>query len=171
MYILGMVLLSLGILVLSFCGLGFAYATSFGQVVGWLVFVATVPFPMMIGGIALIRKAEGRQLPEAAPEVQNPAGDPEAELHCPEPGNPIDRLLGIMSFDLSRLNWVGWLLLLACFVLVFVQAGILVLLLGVWEKDRVLTRVLAPVILLLAVGFFFGVRWLLGKFGVTIYRH
>ncbi len=159
MYLLGIVLLALGIMGLVPAGImvwvAITQDQSVGLVVGGLVCFGLVCIPMMAGGIALIQRAEAR----------NP---PPAELYEPVPGETwLDRM---RRFDLSRLNWVGWLLFLSTFAFVFVEAAVLTALLPAGPNAPRMPRLIALPLLLLAVGFFVAVRWLLGTCGISIYR-
>jgi hypothetical protein len=73
------------------------------------------------------------------------------------------------QFDLNRFNWGGWVLLLATFGFVMAEAAVLVWVVGVRWQDRAQPMVFA-LMLVLAVGFFFALRWLLFRLGVSIYR-
>jgi hypothetical protein len=163
---LGIWLLGFGIVLLIMDGVALASVNTLEEVVGFLVCGALVPVPMIAGGIALVRRAEERERPGTPEPPRVPsAGRPQA-LRYEYRGDWLQR---VRTFDLTRLNWVGWLLLLATFAFVLAEAGLLVLLLGDWG-NRPAAKVVAVPMLLLALAFFFGVRWLLGKLGVTIYR-
>jgi len=71
---------------------------------------------------------------------------------------------------LNRLNWVGWLLLIGTLGFVGAEVAALVWLLGPGGWDRRLAKLAALPMLLVAIGFFVGARWLLGRLGVSIYR-
>ena len=79
MYLTGAFLLGLGIVLLIPNGIAIACADSPGEVLGWLACGAVVPLPMIVGGIALIRKAEARQA--GAPDAdQAPEGVAAADV-------------------------------------------------------------------------------------------
>jgi hypothetical protein len=84
--------------------------------------------------------------------------------------NPMQRM---GQFDLTRLNGIGWLLLLGSFAVCIGGA----LTAGMWMEGkpndadrRLILWTVALVILALTLGFFFGCRWLLGEAGISIYR-
>ena len=165
MYVVGMVLLGLGITLLFLCGVALIAGA---PIIGGLICTGCVPVPMIIGGIALLRRVEDRaaqslgEVPVAPqPQVQG-TGSPTSEV-----GSRLQDFM--LNFDLNRLNWVGWLLLLGTFGFVGVEAAALV---WIWPGgwDRRLAKLTAPVMIFLAVGFFAGTRWLLGQSGVSIYR-
>jgi hypothetical protein len=159
-----MFLLGLGITLLIPCGIAIGCAEGPGQVVGFLVCTALVPVPMIVGGIAIIRAVEDK----AGQRPQGPEPGPVAEVA----GDPVGRTLArVRGFELNRLNWVGWLLLLATFGFVIAEAAVLVLALGGdLGGGGVVSRLIGLGGLLLAVGFFLGLRWLLRLLGVSIYR-
>jgi len=159
MYVVGVVLIGLGITFLIMCGVALSAGA---PVIGGLICIGCVPVPMLIGGIALVRRAEDRT-----------AGGGVQPAECPDvPGStPVGIWERIRDFDLSRLNWVGWLLLLGTFGFVGVEIATLVWLidLGGWDH-RLAMKVAALPMVFLAAGFFAGNRWLLGRLGVSIYR-
>ncbi len=161
---LGIWSLGLGIWLLLPSGLAVAYSRSWGEVIGFLACAGLVPVPMIVGGIVLIRRAEDAQ----ARDAEAPPHDSEAEE---EPGGRESGVLArVRAFDLNRLNWVGWLLLLATFAFVLGEAAVVALMVGNGWWDRVSTRLVSLPLAFLAVGFFVSLRWLLGLFGVSIYR-
>jgi hypothetical protein len=108
-----MVLLGLGITLLIPAGC----AKDVDEVIGFLVCTAAIPVPMIVAGIVLIRRAEDGFATEADADT-TPA--PLAE----EPADPVGGTLArVGAFNLNRLNWVGWLLLLATFGFVVAGAG------------------------------------------------
>jgi hypothetical protein len=162
--VVGMVLLGLGITLLILCGIALVNAKGLPMVVGFLVCTGVVPVPMIVGGIAIIRSIEDR----AAQRLDELEAEPVEEVA----GNPVSRTLTrARRFDLNRLNWVGWLLLLATFGFVLAEAAVFALTLGdgAWG-GRVGTRLLGLGMVLLAIGFFAGLRGLLRVLGVSIYR-
>jgi hypothetical protein len=161
MRIVGMCLLGFGILLIVPSGLALTAAESLGEAAGWLACAALVPGSMIVGGIVLIRRAEDREPVTVRGEM----------ARSPGPRGVVNDTMGrVMAFDLNRLNAGGWLLLLATFGFVIAEASILVPLVGDRMGDRGLPKAIALPALLLAVGFFFGMRWVLGLFGVSIYR-
>jgi len=158
-YVVGVVLIGLGITLLIMGGVALIAGA---PVIGGLICIGCVPVPMLIGGIALVRRAENRTKGGGVQTAECPAA----------PGSaPVGIWERIRDFDLNRLNWVGWLLLLGTFGFVGVEIAILVWLidLGEWDHRRAM-KVAATPMVLLAVGFFAGTRWLLGRLGVSIYR-
>ena len=156
-YVVGVVLLGLGITLLIMGGVALVAGA---PVMGGLVCIGCVPVPMILGGIALVRRAEDRITGGDMPPAERPAA---AEVG---PTGILDR---VRAFDLNRLNWVGWLLLLGTFGFALAEAAALV---WIWPGgwDRQLAQLVAPLMVVLAVGFFAGTRWLLGQLGVSIYR-
>jgi hypothetical protein len=162
MRVLGICLLGLGIVLLLPSGLAIASSQNWGQVIGFVTCAALIPVPMIVGGIVLIRRADDAQAADADVSYREPE-----EESAEEGGGVLTR---VRAFDLNRLNWVGWLLLLATFAFVLGEAAILVVVIGKDWGDRVTSRLVALGLLFLAVGFFVGVRCLLGFFGVSIFR-
>ncbi|MGB7345760.1 MAG: hypothetical protein WBD20_16205 [Pirellulaceae bacterium] len=80
----------------------------------------------------------------------------------------------IAHFDLAKLTLVGWLLFLsttglllaACFLLAFEAEDLAEAAL----ENRMSQRILGVIMIAASVAFFAGMRKLLEKFGVTIYR-
>lgn len=160
MYIAGVFLLGLGIAVLPMCVAALVHAPGPDHVIGFLVCTAVVPVPMIVVGIALIRRAEDRVTTGDSMPVGSPAR-PRAG-----PAGVMDRAL---AFDLNRLNWAGWLLLFGTFGFF----GAEVMAVGwTWPGgwDRRLVKLVAPPLVLLPIGFFAGTRWVLARLGVSIYR-
>lgn len=172
MRIVGMFLLGFGIMFLIMAGFFFANPPGVPGamicMVGWL---ACVTVPMIIGGIAMIRKAESQRISDdiAAPETW--AGENDViETPTIKSWNPFHVLHQVQTFDLSRLNWIGWLLLLGSFAFAFGGVAVVTLLLGDFAAKHPAGRFLAYGVIFLAIGFFFAVRWLLRRFGINIYR-
>ena len=167
MRVIGVLLLGLGItlLIMSAVALvAIGHEGDLAAAVGCLVCAGLVPVPMIIGGIAIIRRVEDDTMHQSEELTPAPAAE--------EPENPFSRPLARMrTFELNRLNWIGWLLLLATFGFVLGEAGVMVLVLedGAFE-GRVGRRLIGLGMLFLAVGFFTGLRWLLRVLGVSIYR-
>jgi hypothetical protein len=161
MYVVGVVLVGLGITLLIMGGVALV---SGAPVMGGLICIGCIPVPMIIGGIALVRRAEDRITSEdvlpgerlATTEREPPTGI----------SGVLDR---VRAFDLNQLNWVGWLLLLGTFGFALAEGAALV---WMWPDgwDRQLAKWVAPPMVFLAVGFFAGTRWLLAQLGVSIYR-
>jgi hypothetical protein len=180
---LGIVMLGLGTLMLSCTGAlaygWFEFLTT-GKTNGYLttgepdaslfcvhLCMALFPITLVAVGVALIRLAEdGKRRTclhgdDAQPVLEGPA------LSFP------DRIRAkVGAFDLNRLNWTGWSLLLATFG--FAIAGIALLdtiatALG-HPIPRPLPKSLMFAMGLPAFGFFCFVRWLLGRFAISIYR-
>jgi hypothetical protein len=160
-----MILLGLGIVLLVMSGIPFFVAVKGGSIVGIVgavVCTGVIPIPMIVGGIASIRSAEDN----ASRQIEDPRSL--AEMSKDPVGNVLARSGGL---DLNRLNWIGWLLLFATFGFVVGEVVVLTILLGegIWAiKGR--ARLVALAGLLVAIGFFAGVRWLLRALGITIYR-
>jgi hypothetical protein len=158
-YVVGVVLLGLGITLLIMGGVALVAGA---PVVGGLVCIGCVAVPMIIGGIALVRRVEDRAKGRGVPSAE-----------CLAAGAKPTGVTGVLDqvrkFDLNQLNWVGWLLLLGTFGFVFAEAAALV---WIWPAgwDQRLTELVALPMLFLAIGFFTATRWLLGQLGVSIYR-
>jgi hypothetical protein len=117
---------------------------------------------MIIGGISLVRRAEGRAKGSGVSPAECPAALASAPVGIRE---------RIANFDLNQLNWVGWLLLFGTLGFVGGEIAVLVWLINLGEWDRRLAmKVSAPPMVFLAIGFFAGTRYLLGQLGVSIYR-
>ncbi len=163
MRVLGMFLLGLGITLLIPSGFALSSANDLSQLLGFLLCTALIPVPMIVGGILIVRRLEDRAAP--------PPEDPE-DARVPETGDAAGSTLARMrGFELNRLNWIGWLLLLLSFGLVIAGSllGALAFGNGAWG-GRATARIIALPLLFLAIGFFAGLRWLLRKLGVSIYR-
>jgi nitrate/nitrite transporter NarK len=159
----GMFLVGFGITLLIPSGIALGYAHGLAQVIGFLVCTALIPVPMIISGIAIIRSAENT----GARRIKVP--DRVVDVDAADPVGGI--LARMRRFDLNRLNWVGWLLLLATFGFVIAEAAVLAMYFGDQFKERrIEARAIGLGALLLAIGFFAGVRWLLQALGVSIYR-
>jgi hypothetical protein len=157
----GVWLVGLGITLLVMCVFPVAYASTPGELIGWLACAGLVPGSLICVGIALVRRAEdrargGESLPDECPAT-------------PDVGR-VGILDRVRAFDLNRLNWVGWLLLLGTFGFVGAEITVPVWLIGGGGWDRRLAKLAAPLMLFLAIGFFAGTRWLLERLGVSIYR-
>lgn len=161
----GMVLLALGIVLLIPAGFAVAGAKGFDEALGFLACAAAIPVPMIVAGVALIRRAEDRPAANALTGLtaEEPADCPAA------PAGPILSRVG--AFDLNRLNRVGWLLLLATIAFVLAEAWVVAWLVGngPWGNGGP-PRVIGLPLFLLALGFFAGLRWLLRLLGVSTYR-
>jgi hypothetical protein len=164
MYSLGVILVGLGITLFIPSVALLVMGQWPGDAIPAFICGGVIAFPMIALGVHLIRKAERRQHVTIPPEQTTPGVDEKAAGDSLARG--LDRLRG---FDLSRLNVVGWLLLLATFAVVVVEAWGVVWLAGAGPGRQWLARVSTLSVLLVAIGFFFAVRWLLGKLGVTIY--
>jgi hypothetical protein len=158
---LGVWLVGLGIVLLVMCVFPVAAAGTTGELIGWLACAGLVPGSLIGTGIVLVRRAEGR-----GGSRESPPGE-SATAPAAEPVGILDR---VGAFDLNRPNWVGRLLLLGTFGFIGAEAAVLVWLLGPGGWDRRLAKLAALPMLLLAVGFFAGVRRLLGHLGVSVYR-
>ena len=74
----------------------------------------------------------------------------------------------MMAFDLSKLTWAGWIIFITSFA-VAILCSFLVASLG-WFADEERPPPLAGVLISgVAVGWFFGWRWLFSKFGIPFY--
>ncbi len=113
---------------------------------------------MIIGGIALIRRAE----------EQIKGGSVSSPESLAAPAGIRER---IRDFDLNRLNWIGWLLFFGTLGFFGVEIVALVWLIerGEWDR-RLAIKIAAPLMVFLAIGFFASIGWLLGQLGVSIYR-
>jgi len=158
---LGVWLVGLGITLLVMCVFPIAAAETPRALVGWLACAGLVPGSLIVLGIILVRRAEDRARTADTPQ------DESLVAPVPEPAGILDR---VRAFDLNRLNWAGWLLLLATFGFVLAEVAVLV---WMWPDggDRRLPKLVATVMLFLAVGFFVASRWVLARLGVSIYRH
>src|SRR5262245_29928949 len=125
--VFGIFLLGLGITLLIPSGFALAHSTSFGQVIGWLICTGIIQVPMIVGGIAIIRRVEDAPASGIVGRGNEPVADRPSSV-IPEAGDPVGRALAqVRGFELNRLNWVGWLLLLATFGFVIAESFILVL--------------------------------------------
>ena len=178
----GMILLGLGItlliglvpgviVVFQMEGLGYGMAC--------LACHGLVVVPLIVVGIVEIRKAEdsmARRDNESKPGVAHRTAWPIKESEPGElveigGGDPLKRAMRrVGSFDVNRLNWVGWILLLSTFLFVLLEAFVIAFAFDAVWQHRVLRTPLGIGLLFLAFGFFFGLRSLLGVFGVSIYR-
>lgn len=165
MYVVGMVLLAMGIMLLIPCGIAVGNAKDLDEAIGFLVCTGAIPVPMIVLGIYLIRRAEARSaLERGADERADPPHD--------EPGDPVGRVMSrALAFDLSRLNWVGWLLFFATLGFVGAEVVVVGLLVGngQWANGGP-PRIIGLPLVLLALAFFAGLRWFLRLLGVSIYR-
>jgi hypothetical protein len=121
---------------------------------------------MILCGIRWVRGGQAtRSASESEPvSASEPPHANQADIAL----NPLDR---IRSFDLGRLNWLGWLLLFATFGFIVVGSILVGSFLRIERPDKGWApKVIVMTTILLGTGFFFGVRWLLGKIGITIYR-
>jgi hypothetical protein len=163
--VLGMISLSFGVLMLIMCApvlIQAAQARSLAGIIMALVCTGVVPSVMVVIGIAIIRRAEDKTVHQI--ERARPMADTSQDL-----------VQGIFAhagrLDLNRLNWIGWLLLLATFGFVVAEVVIVTLLMGERAWDGPLDRRLLGLGgVLLSIGFFAGIRWLLRALGVSIYR-
>jgi hypothetical protein len=164
MRLLGVFFLGLGITLLIPSGIALGYVRGLTELLVVLVCTIVVPVPLIIGGVAVIRAAEDSALPRTKV--------PEGGILHERAANPLDRVFVRMrQYDLNRLNWIGWLLLLATFGFVIAEAAVLALCFGDKFKDElIVARLIGLAALLLAIGFFVGVRWLLRLMGVSIHR-
>jgi hypothetical protein len=195
MRLFGMVLLALGMMSLIPSGIALSYSRSWQEVLGFLTCVGIISIPMMIGGISIIRQAEDPRsiipsergptsrshVPARSEHIQLQAGptrfsddritnNPTAPRH-PDPGDPLHPLpRRVRVLDLNTLNWIGWLLLLGTFGVALAGAGLAALFHERGTLGGTVEPWVVPGILGLTAGFFFGIRWLLGLFGVSIYR-
>src|SRR6516164_9280181 len=118
MRLVGVCLLGFGIVLLVPEAIFLANARSLPEVLAAVVCGAAIPLPMIIGGIALIRQEEdkGRRSPQ--PDTPHPP-TPKYVNRANPVGDVLDR---VRNFDLNRLNWTGWLLLLSTFGFVVGEA-------------------------------------------------
>ena len=138
-------------------------------VLGLLACTAILPTSMIVLGVLLIRRAE------SSAASTKPANDLEESLAettelTPDLAAGHDPLTRIQLLDLNRLNWIGWALLLGSFLFVLGEAGVVVLVVGNVGFARWQLKLVAIPLLILAVGFFVGTRWLLAQLGISIYR-
>ncbi len=155
----GIFLLGLGMMVLIPSGFAVAAtAPTRAEALGWLVFAGLPSVVLIIGGIRIVRREEDRQAVQRAMQIE--------DAYTP----PDEGAARVQGFDLNRLNGVGWLLLILSFAFVVAGAGGVVFLAEAVWLDQTLAGIVAFAAAPLAVGFFAGVRWLLGRFGISIYR-
>jgi len=167
MYALGLIALSLGcaLLIPGLFALGLAFTPSatWGERLMMLL-VALFPVGSMAGGIALIRRAE-----EKNPRKKKSRDRPAEETL---PVNSIARIQQEMgTFDLSRLNWIGWLLgVSSVLLMVILGAAIFVATGQNPSAENRPARAWGYLFLAVAVGFFLGVKQVLKWSGVSIFR-
>lgn len=198
MRIVGMFLLGLGIMLLILTGVALTSVTRLTEVIGFLLCMGFVLIPMIVGGIVIIRRVEDKldKPPPPGPvdlsrwgrraganprtTVEPPVPNlPSLEHQTapPQPSSPIAKepshriLKRMRSFELNRLNWIGWLLLLTTIGFAIAETVILpqVLENKAWS-GRLGTRWIGLGMAFLAIAFFVGLRWLLRLFGISIYR-
>src|SRR4051794_36579509 len=103
----GVVMLGLGITLLIasvVATMAVAQEGDYRVVLGFLACAGLVPVPMIVLGIRAVRRAE---------DGGNPPRHPDPAPVIAAGRNPIRHALArVRAFDLNRLNWVGWLLLL-----------------------------------------------------------
>ncbi len=169
MRMLGVWLVGFGIVILIMCVFPIANAETLTTLLGWLACTGLVPCSMILMGINLVRRAEDRQLVRRA-------DDPQPELPV-SPSPPPEKLsletyrTRFRNFDLNQLNWRGWLLFFATLGLIGLAIVIVVQVHGTERKiEPRMMRVIAAIILLAAVGFFVGMKWLLKRCGYPITR-
>ncbi|MCX7664754.1 MAG: hypothetical protein N2112_04340 [Gemmataceae bacterium] len=169
MRMLGVWLVGFGIVILISCLFPIANAETLTQLLGWLACTGLVPCSMILIGINLVRRAEDRQLVRRAEDHQS-------ELPVSPPPPPEKLTLEtyrtrFRNFDLNQLNWRGWLLFFATLGLIGIAIVIVVQVHGTERKiEPRMMRVIAAIILLAAVGFFVGMKWLLKRCGFPITR-
>lgn len=164
MYVLGMILVGLGIVLLVMAG--FALLSG-APIIAGLICVACVPVPMLIIGINLVRRAEDRA--KAAGKVQNLG--PSTTQAASTPLSIRERF---GSFDLNQLNWIGWLLLLGTIMFALVPIALVKSVVSdEWLRQNVnpnSKKIIGFVVLISMVGVFVITRWILERFGISIYR-
>ncbi|MCS7022811.1 MAG: hypothetical protein NZU63_13410 [Gemmataceae bacterium] len=158
MYLFGVFLIGFGIVFLIMGVV--ALSTADSSLVAGLICIGCFSVPMLVSGIWLVRRAESRRQGETVSQAP-----PATAI---QPG-----LIGILqraqALNLSQLNWVGWLVLLATFIFVLAEAFALT---SIWRDITLvhqLKRLIALTMLFLAIGFFAGIRWILKKIGISIY--
>lgn len=157
---LGVWLVGLGIVVLIMCVFPIANSETLRELLGWLACTGLVPGSMILIGIILVRRSEDR-LPKSP--VSTPPDQEKLTLETYR--------ARFRNFDLNQLNWRGWLLFFATLGLIGIVVMIVVLVYGTEQKiDPTMMRVIAAIILLSAVGFFVGMKWLLERCGFPITR-
>ncbi len=167
MYALGLITLSLGcaLLIPGLFALGLAFTPSptLGERLV-MVLVALFPVGLMAVGIALIRRAE-----EKKPRKKKSRDRPAEETLL---ANPIARIQHQMgTFDLSRLNWIGWLLGISSVLLMVVLGAAIFVATGQNPSaENRPARAWGYLFLATAVGFFLGVKQVLKWSGVSIFR-
>ncbi len=164
MYVLGKVLLGLGITLLIMGGVALVFGA---PVLGGLICIGCVPVPMIVVGIALIRRAEDRARNSGVMPATEANDDLAVAQRVPTGITGIRQR--VQMFDLNSLNWIGWLLLLATFGFALAVAAALV---WMWpdQWDRQYKKLAGTIIFFMAIGFFAGTRWLLSRLRVSIYR-
>lgn len=168
MRMVGVVMVALGIVMMVFA----VFPLLDGQVlltVGCLTFIAV---PLFVTGILIVRRYEDRQQAAAVPV--DPSGNEldERNAAVADPDEPTTLPDVISSFDLNRLNWRGWLLLLVTGVVV---AGLVALF--VWitlsidpKPRKFVVTLLCVAAVYLAWYFFRAARWVLDRLGYPIVR-
>jgi hypothetical protein len=164
--------------------------------IGFVVCMWVLPACLLIIGILLIRRAEDRiekievgskrERDEADAESQSEAKGfletfdkvvaaivPQVPLPLPKLTDPhVDGILErVRQFDLNRLNWGGWLLFTLTIIFLMIEVrvvGWIITELGVAGIGAISGLIASA--LLLAIGFFVGVRRLLMYFGVSLVR-
>lgn len=120
----GVVLVALGIVTMLFA----MFPLLDNQVrlsLGCLVFVA---IPMFVTGILIVRRYEDRrQAAEVPVDPDDTGGDEPRGGAATDPDEPATLPDAISGFDLNRLNWRGWVLLLATGAFVMGQVPLIVL--------------------------------------------
>jgi hypothetical protein len=172
MRIVGMFLLGVGIMFLIMAVFFFTNPPAVpGAILLMLAWLAFVTVPMIVGAIAIIRKAERQNFSGDFPEAQMWAGENHADEN---PGrdarSPFLLLHQLRTFDLSRLNWIGWILLLGAFALVIGEAFLVTYILGRFPANPIAGRLLSYGLIFVSIAFFFAIRWLMRRLGFTIYR-
>ena len=158
--VLGMILIAAGIVLLLVVG-ALTLITSQDPnplMIGATLCIAPVPLAVIAGGISLLRRTESAEQTHGIPD------DPETMQDLLDEAE-------YRSFSLSRLNRLGWFLLFTATALIVAQI-VLIILFGreIDNLDSWMHRWIARGFLVLPLFVMIGVRVLLSRFGISIYR-
>jgi hypothetical protein len=164
MRILGLISLSVGC-ALAIPGayalvLAFTNAKHVGEA-ACLLFATMFPLVLIAGGVVLIRRVEDQQPSKRRNKQPTLA-----------PKNPLDQFkYNLATFDLNRLNWIGWILSLTTVGLMALASTVFFRATGMEvDADHRPARVWGYLFIFVAAGFFFLGREVLKWFGISILR-